>query len=194
MGVIMVRTRGKKRWRVNYFTIISPSLFGSKDLGVVIAKNPDSLIGRSFEVPLNSLTENPLHQFIKCRLKIADVSGDNAYSIYYGHEYFKEYVRSLFSRGSSYVEIIRDLDTNNGFIYRILAGVFTTGRTTSSRKRAIRKKVFEIIDRWRDKENEVFIKDAVYGVIDSHIMNVSRKIYPVRWAGIIKVKVIRTMI
>jgi len=180
----------RRRWRVEYFNVIAPSIFDGKDVGVVIAKRPESLIGRTLEVPLNSLTDNPLHQFIKCKLKIIRVEDGRAHSIYYGHEYFREYVRSLFSRGSSYVEIIRDVKTSSDSVYRIMAGVFTRGRTTTSRKKAIRRRVFEVIDSWVDRTDDDFVKDAIYGVIDSRIVGVSKKIYPVKWAGIIKVKVI----
>ena len=186
-----MRVSRRKRWRVEYFNVVAPSIFDGKDVGVVIAKRPESLIGRTLEVPLNSLTNNPLHQFIKCKLKIVRVEDSQAFSIYYGHEYFREYVRSLFSRGSSYVEIVRDVKTSDNGVYRILAGVFTRGRTTTSRKKAIRRSVFEVIDGWGEKDDDDFIKDAVYGVIDSHIVNVSKKIYPVKWAGIIKVKVVQ---
>jgi small subunit ribosomal protein S3Ae len=188
--VIDLAVRRKRRWRVSYFEVYAPSLFEEKYLGTIIGREAPKLIGRIIEVPMYSLTENPLHQFIKCKLKIVHVEESGAYTTYFGHEYFREYVRSLFNKSSSYVECIRDLDTSEGRLYRLPAGVFTTRRINTSRKKAIRRVVFETIERWSRRDDKSFIRDSIFGVIDSHIINSVRKIYPVRWAGIIKVKVV----
>ncbi|RLG60891.1 hypothetical protein DRN87_03415, partial [Candidatus Geothermarchaeota archaeon] len=114
-----------------------------------------------------------------------------AYTIYYGHQYFREYIQALFIRGTSYVDIYRDIEVEDGVRYRVLAGVYTTKRINTSRKRAIRRRVFKVLDKYNGRSNDEFLKAAIYGVIDAEIGSVARKIYPIRWVGIQKMKVVK---
>jgi len=183
----MVRRRKRKK----YFRVLAPEIFNNIEVGYILGDSKDNILNRTLEVVMSKLTENPLDQFKKCKLKVVKVLDRDAYTIYYGHSYFREYLRSLFTIGSSYVDAIRDIHLDDGFKYRVSAGVFTTRRITTSRKKAIRRNIFKILDEWGGSKSKSFIKAAIYGVLDRDIMKVSRKIYPVRWAGIEKIKVIK---
>ena len=180
----------KKRKRKFIIPVYAPKVLGSIELPHIIVDSLEKAIGRTYPVLLYDITNDPSHQFIKCKLKIIEVKDNKAYTIYAGHEYLREYIRSLFMRGTSYVECIRDLKTEENYHYRILAGVFTPKRINNSRKKAIRREVFKVIDKWNGRKNEVFIRDAITGVIDKEIITAAKKIYPVRWAGIQKVKLV----
>ena len=39
------------------------------------------------------------------KLKITRIEDNMAYTIYYGHRYFREYMQTLFMKGTSYVYI-----------------------------------------------------------------------------------------
>lgn len=182
--------RRRVRKRKAILTVYAPKVLGGSELPEILVDSVEKAIGRMYSVLLFDLTSDPSHQFIKCRLKIVEVQDNKAYTIYAGHEYLREYVRSLFIRGTSYVEIIRDITTVDGYHYRILAGVYTPKRINNSRKKAIRRSAFKVLDRWGNKENETFIRDAISGLIDKEIIMAAKKIYPVRWGGIQKIKLI----
>jgi len=184
--------RVKKGKRKYYITIKAPSVLGGMKLFPVVTTNPDNLIGRNVEVLLADLTGDFKHQFIKVKLKIMNIKDGTAETIYNGHEYFREYERSLIMRGTSYIKAIRDILTKDGYKYRVRVGVFTTKRITTSRKKAIRRNVFKLLDEWAKRtNNETFIKDMLFGNIDEEIKKVSKKVYPIRdGTGIMKVKLI----
>jgi len=186
----MSYARRRRRKKKIIMLVYAPKVLGGMELPHIIVDEPIKAIGRTYPVLLFDLTNDPTHQFIKCKLKIVDVKDEKAYTIYAGHEYVREYIRSLFMRGTSYVECIRDVKTKEGYHYRILAGIYTPKRINNSRKKAIRREVFKVIDRWNGKENDVFIRDAITGLIDKEIIVAAKKIYPVRWGGIQKVKLV----
>jgi|Deesub1362A_J573_1020465.scaffolds.fasta_scaffold00001_218 small subunit ribosomal protein S3Ae len=182
-------TRGKKKY---YYTVKSPEILGGVLLNDVITTDPKYLIGRTYETLLADLTGDLKHQFIKVRFKIVDLDGEIAKTIYIGHEYFREYEKSLIMRGTTYVEAIRDVKTKDGYKYRIRVGVYTTKRINNSRKKAIRRLVFQLLDKWAARsDNETFIKDMLFGKIDEEIKKLARKVYPIReGTGVMKVKLV----
>ena len=181
--------RRVKRKRRHMVKILAPEYFENRDIGYLLTTRPESLVNRTLEVPLITLTEFPLHNYILCRLKIVDVVDETAYTIYYGHRYFREYIQALFMKGTSYIDIFRDVTVDEGIKYRIQAAVYTRRRVSTSRKRAIRRRVFKVLDKYNGSENVKFLKATLYGVIDAEIGAVARKISPIRWVGIQKMKV-----
>lgn len=178
--------------RKYYLKVKCPDLLGGIPLYDVVASSLENVIGRKIEVLLADITGDAKHQFIKVKFKIVGISGDYAETIYIGHEYFREYERSLIMRRTSYVKAIRDVRTQDGYHFRIRVGVFTTKRITNSRKKAIRRLVFQVLDKWASKcTGETLIKDMLFGKIDEEIKRVARRVYPIReGSGIMKVKLI----
>lgn len=181
----------KRKKRKIYINVFTPKIFDEVEIGYILADSEYSVIGRTLEVSLYKLTKNPLHQFIKCKLKISNVIEGKAYTIYYGHEYFREYIKSLFTKGSSYVDIYKDVLVKEESIYRVHIGIFTLHRVNTSKKKAIRREVIKLFNEINVLNRDDFIRDILYGVFDSKIMTISKKIYPVKWAGVQKVKVVK---
>ncbi len=189
-GWFGLRRVGRRRRRKKVIPVVSPPVLGEVEVAYVLAGDEDSLVGRRVEVQLSGLTSLPTHTFIKCRLRIVRVEDGVAYTEFDGMEYFREYVRALFMKGTSYVDVYRDVGIGDS-VFRVLTGVFTPKRINTSRKRAIRREVYNVFNRYLRKDVNYFIRDALYGVIDTYIHKASKKIYPVRWAGIIKIKRVR---
>jgi ribosomal protein S3AE len=181
--------RGKKKY---YFTVKSPDILGGITLSDVITTDPKHLINRTYETLLADLTGDLKHQFIKVRFKIVDVEGDVLKTIYVGHSYFREYERSLIIRGTTYVEVIKGVTTKDGYKYRVRVGICTVRRINNSRKKGIRKTIYQLLDKWASRsDNETFIKDMLFGKIDEEIKKAARKVYPIReGTGIMKVKLL----
>ena len=178
--------RGKKRKR-RVLCVISPKMFGEVEIGYISCYDPSDVIGRRLETILYNLTKLPTHFYIKVKFKINKVDGSNAYTEFDGLEYFREYIRSLFQRGTSYVDVYREVEVD-GVRFRLFIDIFTPKRINTSRKRAIRRLIHRYIDSLTYNDREKFLNDLIYGVIDNEVVKLSRKIYPVRWAAVTKVK------
>lgn len=182
--------RGRRR-RKYTIKVLAPEYFENREIGYIFTSSPENVLNRTIEVPLIQLTEFPLHNYMTCKLKIIDIEDSTAYTIYYGHRYYREYIQALFMRGTSYIDIFRDVTVKEGFTYRIQAAVYTRYRINTSRKKAIRREAFKILDKYNEVENIKFLKATLYGVIDAEIGAVARRISPIRWVGIQKMKVIK---
>ena len=178
--------RGRRR-RKKLVKVVSPDFFQKREIGYIPCYEPNDVLGRRLETILYNLTELPLHFYIKIKFKIVDVDGETAYTEFDGLEYFREYIRSLFQRGTSYIDVYREIKVD-GTRYRLFIDIFTPKRINTSRKRAIRRTIHRYIDGLNYETREKFLADLIYGVLDNEIVKLSRKIYPIRWAAVTKVK------
>ncbi|MGQ9514031.1 MAG: 30S ribosomal protein S3ae [Thermoproteota archaeon] len=179
---------GAKEW----YIVVAPSYFGEKVLGSVPANSPEQLIGRKVEVSLYDITEDPAHYQIKILFKVVSVEGSTANTIFWGHEYTRDYLRSLVRRGSGKIDAIVDVTTANNFTLRIGVVVFTRRKASSSQKKAIRKLISEVVAKKASSLNlEQLAQELVLGKVDSEVHNVVKKIHGIRRTGVRKSRIIK---
>ena len=187
------RRRVRDKWRLKrWYTVVSPEYFGNVELGLVPASDPEKLIGRVVEATLYDITEDFAHQYLKMRFQIVKVDGNRvAKTIFKGHEYSRDYLRSLVRRRTTRVDGIFNITTKDGYKLRVSASAFTLSRIKTSQERAIRAIMKDVIER---KASELtfnqFVQEAVLGKIASDIYNEAKKIAPLRHVGIRKSKLL----
>ena len=186
------RGRVRDKWRSKrWFTVLAPECFGSVEVGSVVADEPEKLIGRTVESTLYDITEDFAHQYLKIYFQIRDVQGRRALTIFKGHEYSRDYLRSLVRRRTTRVDCITDVTTKDGYTLRVSAVAFTLVRIKTSQEKAIRaimKKVIE--EKASSLSFDQFVQEAVLGKIASDIYNEAKKIVPLRHVGIRKSKLL----
>ncbi len=182
----------KTKWSAKeWYTVVAPPYFGEKVLGSIPANSPEQLIGRKTEVSLYDITEDPAHYQIKLFFKVVSVDGSRARTIFWGHEYTRDYLRSLVRRGSSKIDAIVDASTADNFKLRIGAVVFTRRRASHSQKSAIRKSISSVVTKKASSLNlDQLAQELVLGKVDSEVHNAVKKIHGIRRTGIRKSKVV----
>ncbi len=186
------RRRVRDKWRSKrWYTVVSPSYFGSVELGSVPADDPQKLIGRVVESTLYDITDDFAHQYMKMRFQVIGVDGRRALTIFKGHEYSRDYLRSLVRRRTTRVDGIFNVTTKDNYKLRVSACAFTLSRIKTSQERAIRAVMKKIIE---EKANNLtfdqFVQEAVLGKIASDIYNEAKKITALRHVGVRKSKVL----
>lgn len=186
------RRRVRDKWRSKrWYRVISPEYFGGVDLGSVPADDPQKLLGRVIDATLYDITDDFAHQYLKMYFQIIDVDGRTAKTIFKGHEYARDYLRSLVRRRTTRIDGIFNVTTKDNYKLRVSACAFTLTRIKTSQERAIRAIMKEVIER---KANELtfeqFVQEAVLGKIASDIYNEAKKIAPLRHVGIRKSKLL----
>jgi len=187
------RRRAVDRWKEKkWFTVLTPPYFGERELYDVPADSPGKLLKRVMEATLYDVTgENIRQQVIKMYFQIVDVDGDKAKTIFKGHEYSRDFLRSLIRRRSSKVDGIFDVTTKDGYKIRVYPCALTQYRVKTSQQKAIRKIMKEIVER---KAQELtfaeFVQEMVLGKMASDIYNEAKKIAPLRHVGIRKSKLL----
>jgi len=182
----------KDKWKMKkWYEVIAPQSLGGVSLGTTPADDPDKLIGRVIETTLYDITGDISQVHVKLYFQIVSVEGNKAITRFKGHELARDYMRSLIRRKSSKIQGIFDITTKDGYVLRMTIVVLTSYRCKTSQKRAIRRVMREYIYK---KASELTLDELIQEMmsykISNEIMELARKIYPVRRVEVYKTKLL----
>jgi len=203
--------RVRDKWRDKQWVVVNkPSGFEPQvPVNYVPVTDVEQAKGRTIENTLHDMMKgNPdqrmdQHQ-IKIFLQIDKIIDGSASTIFKGHEYAKEFLRSLIRRGSSMITFIHDYTTMDGHTFRVAVIAFTQRRVNSSKKHEIRMVAYKILT---EKIPQLSVDQFVQQVTGSkgedipresnsklgaEILNEAKKITVIRHIGIKKTKLIST--
>jgi len=186
------RRRIRDKWRSKaWYTVLAPPYFGNVELGAIPADEPEKLVGRVIDSTLYDVTNDFAHQYLKMHFQILEVDGKTAKTIFKGHEYSRDYLRSLVRRRTTKVDGIFEVKTKDGYKLRVAVAAFTLVRIRTSQEREIRAIMKKII---KEKASALtldqFAQEMVLGKIASDIYNEAKKIAPLRHVGVRKSKLL----
>ncbi len=182
--------RTKDKWRdKKWYKVISPPYFGGVELGAIPTDDPAKLIGRVVDGTLYDITNDFAHQYLKMYFRVEDVEGKTARTVFRGHEYSRDYLRSLVRRRTTRVDGIFNVTTKDNYGLMLAVSVFTLSRIKTSQEQEIRSIMNRII---KEKASALtfdqFVQELVLGKIASDIYNEAKKISPLRHVGVRKSK------
>lgn len=184
--------RVKDKWRSKtWYTAIAPPYFGNVDLGAIPSGEPEKIVGRVIDSTLYDITNDFAHQYLKIYFQITDIDGKTAKTIFKGHEYSRDYLRSLIRRRTTKVDNILDVTTKDGYKVRIAICAFTLSRIRTSQEKGIRTIMERIAkEKASNLTFDQFVQETVLGKIASDIYNEAKKVAPLRHVGIRKSKLV----
>ncbi len=189
------RSRVRDKWRDKRWVIVkAPASFGYHPVAYIPITDEEKAIGRTIETTLFDIWKSdPLQHTIKLYFQIEKIEGDYAYTRFKGHEYAREYIRSLVRRGTSLVTYINDFSTSDGYKFRIATMAFTQRRINSSKKWLIRKIMHDILS------NEIpqltldqFVQSVVGPKINADLLRKAKSIVGIRHIAVVKTKLLAT--
>ncbi|HKZ61922.1 MAG TPA: 40S ribosomal protein S3a/S1 [Nitrososphaera sp.] len=203
--------RVRDKWRDKQWVVVNkPSGFEPQvPVNYVPVTDVVQAKGRTIENTLHDMMKgNPdqrmdQHQ-IKIFVQIDKIIDGSASTIFKGHEYAKEFLRSLIRRGSSMITFIHDYTTMDGHTFRVAVIAFTQRRVNSSKKHEIRMVAYKILT---EKIPQLSVDQFVQQVTGSkgedipretnsklgaEILTEAKKITVIRHIGIKKTKLIST--
>jgi small subunit ribosomal protein S3Ae len=171
--------------------IIAPSFFGNIELGSVPAEEDEKLIGRVVEATLYDITGDFSHMYMKLFFQVNEVDGKTAKTQFKGHEYSRDFLRSLVRRRTTKVDGLFNLTTKDGYRLRISVSALTLSRIKTSQEKIIRKLMDRIVkEKAAALTVDQFVQEMVLGKIASDIYNEAKKVAPLRHVGIRKSKLV----
>ena len=192
-----VKKKKSKLRRVSFkdkewYTVIAPKSFNFKPIGEIIGME-NNLNGRTIETLLYDFTNRYDDISLKLKFKVVQVNKEakQVQSMFLGHSYTNDYVRSLIGRGSSKIQTIINLTTKDNYVYRITIICTTINRARSSQQIVIRKIMREILREFSTTLNhEKFITGMIHKEFTNQIIRVAKTIYPLSNCSIIKCKLV----
>ncbi|MDT8781863.1 MAG: 30S ribosomal protein S3ae [Candidatus Bathyarchaeota archaeon] len=182
----------RDKWRgKSWYMVIAPSFFGNIELGSIPAQEEQMLIGRVVEATLYDITGDFSHHYLKMFFQINSMEGKTARTLFKGHEYSRDYLRSLVRRRTTKVDGLFNLITKDGYKLRISVSALTLSRIKTSQEKIIREMMQKIIkDKAKALTLDQFVQEMVLGKIASDIYNQAKLVAPLRHVGIRKSKLI----
>lgn len=183
----------RDKWRTkSWYTILSPNYFGNVELGTVPADEPSKLMGRIIDSTLYDITNDFQHQYLKMYFQVVEVDEKTAKTVFKGHEYSRDYLRSLVRRRTTRVDSLLNIITKDEYKLRLSVSVFTLSRIKTTQENAMRKLMTRIIqEKSKTLAFDQFVQEIVLGKIASDIYNEAKKIAPIRHVGIRKSKLLQ---
>ncbi|MGI0091416.1 MAG: 30S ribosomal protein S3ae [Nitrososphaerales archaeon] len=185
----------KDKWREKrWVTVLASPGFERAPIAYVPITSTELAIGRVIETTLFDISKQDPQQnmLIKLHFQITSIEGNNAITVLKGHEYSREYLRSLVRRGASMVNFIREYKTKDNAIVRVYVVAFTIGRINSSRKHEIRLAANKIIsEKAQSMVYEQFAQEAVKQSLSRELYDNCKDIAKIRHLGVRKIKLIK---
>lgn len=203
--------RVRDKWRDKQWIVVSkPSGFEPPgSVNYVPITDAEQAKGRVIENTLHDMMKgNPdqtmdQHQ-IKIHIQIDRITDGSANTRFKGHEYAKEFLRSLIRRGSSMVSFVHDYTTMDGHTFRVAFITFTNRRVNASKKHEIRMMAHRVLSERIPKMNvDQFVQEVTgsktgdipretNSLLGAAILAEAKKIATIRHIGIKKTKLIST--
>ncbi len=182
----------RDKWRSKaWYMMVAPPYFGSVELGSVPAEEDAKVIGRVAEATLYDITGDFSHQNLKMFFQVNAIEGKTARTLFKGHEYSRDYLRSLVRRRTTKVDGLFNLTTKDGFKLRVAISALTLSRIKTSQEKTIRKIMDRIVkEKAAALTLDQFVQEMVLGKIGSDIYNESKLVAPLRHVGIRKSKLV----
>jgi small subunit ribosomal protein S3Ae len=178
-------------WKAkSWFKVHVPDNLGKAYIGDTIANDAESVVGRIMTATLGEITNDYAKQHMKMSFKIANVTGDSAYTEFVGHEVTRDYLRSLVKRRSSRIDCIVPVTTKDNKKVRLTICCYTFARANISQEHAIRNAIMQAVavqaQAW---DLNTLLSGIVSGEISRDLFKAVKTIYPTRRVEIIKSRV-----
>ncbi|MFB0543832.1 MAG: 30S ribosomal protein S3ae [Candidatus Bathyarchaeia archaeon] len=186
--------RVRDSWRrKDWYEVYIPPYFGGTILAETLADDESKIVGRVLETTLSQITGDFSQDYLKLYFQVTDVEGNRAETIFKGHEYLRDYLRSLVRRRSTKIDGIFNVTTKDGYTLRVTIVALTQRRIKTSQERSIRKIMSEVLkEKGVNLTFEQLIHEMVLGKLASDIYNEASKIVALRHVGVRKSKLLST--
>jgi small subunit ribosomal protein S3Ae len=179
----------KKAKTKEWYTIISPKVFGEKEIGKTLATDPKLLMGRKIFLSAIELTDNINKYYMKFSFKVNKVEGNKAFTVFYGSECMQDFVSRMVVRRVKRIDTIQDLTTKDNANVRVKGIAVISRRAKSSIQVRISNKIKEILKQEIERITiDNFVEEILSDEIKMKVLSEARRIYPVRNFEIRKVE------
>jgi len=174
--------RTKDKWKSKkWFNIYAPTMFSSALIGEGLAEDPNMLMGRVPEVTMQELTGDFAQMHVKLRFRINEIRGQDAHTVFIGHDLTSDYVRRQTRRKHSKMDVVQDFVTKDGWHIVIKPLAISDLRIKSSQQTAVRNLIQQALLEVGKKHTLVEIaKMIVSGEMSKDLGQIVKEIYPVK--------------
>ena len=182
----------RDKWRrKDWYDIYLPRYFGETKVGETPSEGSDKIMGRVYATTLSSITGDFSQEYLKLYFQVVEVEENTAHTVFKGHEYLRDYLRSLVRRRSTKVDGFFRVTTPDGYKLKIVVTALTNSRIKTSQEKAIREVMRDIVlDKAASLDYGQIVHEMVLGKLASDVYNEARKVTSLRHVGVRKSELI----
>jgi small subunit ribosomal protein S3Ae len=144
-------------------------------------------MGRIFETTLAAITGDFSQEYIKMYFQVNEFEGHTARTVFKGHEYLRDYLRSLVRRRSTKVDGFFRISTRDGYRIKIVVTAMTQRRIKSSLEFTIRKIMEDVVNEKAETLTfDQIAHEMVLGKLASDVYNKAKNVTALRHVGVRK--------
>jgi small subunit ribosomal protein S3Ae len=182
----------RDKWRrKEWYDIILPRYFGETKVGETPSDDENKVMGRVFETTLASITGDFSQEYLKMYFQVNEIEGHIARTVFIGHEYLRDYLRSQVRRRSTKVDGFFRVNSIDGYRVKIVVTAMTTTRIKTSQERSIRDIMSEIVEeKAKTLTFDQLAHEMVLGKLASDVYNKAKNVTALRHVGVRKSELI----
>lgn len=182
----------RDKWRrKDWYDVYLPRYFGETKVGETPTDDPSKLLGRVYETTLAQITGDFSQEYLKLFFQVTEVEESTAQTVFKGHEYLRDYLRSLVRRRSTKIDGAFRITTPDGYKLKIVVTALTNSRIKTSQERAIRDIMRQVVEeKAKTLDFGQIVHEMVLGKLASDVYNEARKITALRHVGVRKSELI----
>lgn len=167
----------KKVW----YKIISPKVFGQKELGEAYLTSPQVAVGRTLKVNLKDLTGNVKDQNSYAVFRIVKLIGTQLHSASIGYEMTSSYVKRMVRKNADRLDDYIACTTQDGKNVIIKTVMITHSKTHRSTQAQLRKLLATLLQEETSKGDfDSFVGSVASYKVQSGLKKRLNKIYPLK--------------
>lgn len=142
------------------------------------------------EIGVPNITGDQSKYYMKVRFRITGIDGRNLSTEFYGFRCAKEHIFRMVRKGSQRVDMNQVLETKDGYRFRLgFIGVLNRNVETSVKSKFRRFAAGQLAENAGRMSLDDFVKGILAGAIQRNIKKQGSKIYPVRFAEVLKIDI-----
>lgn len=172
------------------YSIISPELFESKEIGTTIADDPKKLLGRTVNVTVGELTKDRSKNYLNLVFEIHDVKSDKA------HTRFKKffipvgYLRSKVRKKTKKIDYFSDIKLGKENV-RVKIMALSRHKVSDIQKTQIKDAIDQVVKSHNKDSVEKMAQKILYGKTGTEIYKSIKQICPIMRVEVHQLEVLK---
>jgi len=165
----------------DWYTVLAPQAFDSKELGEVVTTDEAKLANRIIPSSLMDVTGkmSQANMYTTLNFRIKDIKGKTAYTELIGHKLSPGYIRTLVRRRRTVLHTVKDIQTNDDRMVRVKLISVTKDRISETMKKNLREVIEGELTEASGKYGYYeLMQEIIYGKLASKVFNRLKQITP----------------
>ncbi len=184
--------KGKDKWREKiWYSILTPSYLGEKEIATSPGIAPESMVGRKIEMPVSELTGNFKKSNLKLVFKVESCQGNRCFTSYSASYVSDDSIRRMVRRRKERLDVIVKQYSNDGFLLAVKVVGVSDVKLISNKRADIRLEIKKFLE---EKIGSSNLQDLVSYLISDEVLNdlsrATKQIYSIKKLEIRKSEVL----